>query len=142
TPTSKNALKEVLQGVLEATDEKGTVAYAFRELSDADVEANPLVIYYTSVSGGAQPRNKEGHMRNQQELVLVVHRRGSDGTTGFTCNKRVVVTDVFGHSQGPVPHARHVIHLDNLPPGAPNGGSRTFFPSVACQYLIARYVPR
>ncbi|CAN0282683.1 unnamed protein product, partial [Ectocarpus sp. 4 AP-2014] len=154
TPTSKNALKEVLQGVLEATDEKGTVACAiprpwfekgalvydaFRELSDADVEANPLVIYYTSVSGGAQPRNKEGHMRNQQELVLVVHRRGSDGTTGFTCNKRVVVTDVFGHSQGPVPHARHVIHLDNLPPGAPNGGSRTFFPSVACQYLIARY---
>lgn len=51
-------------------------AEALRELSDADVEACPLVISYESVSGGAQPRNKEGHMRNQQEHVLVIHRRG------------------------------------------------------------------
>lgn len=51
-------------------------AEAFTELSDADVEACPLVISYTSVSGGAQPRSKEGHMRNQQEHVLVVHHRG------------------------------------------------------------------
>ena len=46
-------------------------ADALRELSDADVEACPLVISYTSLSEGAQPKNKEGHMRNQQEHVLV-----------------------------------------------------------------------
>jgi hypothetical protein len=51
-------------------------AEAFKELTDADVEDCPLVISYTSVSGGAQPRSKEGHMRNQQEHVLVVHRKG------------------------------------------------------------------
>ena len=51
-------------------------AEAFRELSDADVEDCPLVISYTSVSGGVQAKSKEGHMRNQQEHVLVVHRAG------------------------------------------------------------------
>eukprot|EP00903_Cladosiphon_okamuranus_P011499 g10830.t1 len=90
TPASKTLLKKFLGALLDASDEKGTIACAiprpwyergaqvheaFRELSDADVENCPLVTSYTSVSGGARPKNKEGHMRNQQEHVLVVHRR-------------------------------------------------------------------
>ncbi|CAB1111515.1 unnamed protein product [Ectocarpus sp. CCAP 1310/34] len=62
-----------------------------------------------------------------------------ESTVEVDTSIRVVVSDVFGHSLGYIPHARHVIQLENLPAGAPNGGSRTFFPPTASQYFIARF---
>ncbi|CAB1105875.1 unnamed protein product [Ectocarpus sp. CCAP 1310/34] len=157
TPASKNVLKNAVEGLMEVLDEKGTIACAiprpwyfkgnllvgaFKEFPDKlFIDPTPVVISYQSVSGGAQHKSHELLHRNQQEHVLMVHRAppAAGGTVNFTCNRRVVVSDVFGHSRGNIPHARHVIQLENLPAGAPNGGSRTFFPPTASQYFIARF---
>lgn len=114
---------------------------ALDEIDMADVEDHPLLVTYESVSGGAQPKIKEYHLRNQSEQVLLIHHRRPAGVQ-FTCNKRVVVTDVFGHSQGTIPHAKQILSLESLPAGAPNGGPRSFFPPKSSQFLIARYGPR
>ena len=93
---------------------------------------------YDAVAGGAVKKTQENHLRNQSELVLVVHRP-CPSDKPFACNRRVVVADVFGHSTGRYPHAKQILALEALPAGVPNGGSRSFFPGKVAHFLIGRY---
>lgn len=95
------------------------------------------MLHYKAVPGGAIKRGLENHTRNMQEEIVIAHRV-CPSDQPFTCNRRVVVTDVYGHSTGRFPHVEQTIFLDALPPGAPNGGSRCLFPSKCLHYLIGR----
>ena len=113
-------------------------AGTFSEIENkAVVEEHPLLVQYDAVAGGAIKRGQENHLRNQTEQILIVHRICPPDRP-FTCNKRVVVSDVFGLSTGRYPHAKQVVALESLPAGAPNGGSRTLFPAKVAQFLIGR----
>ena len=101
------------------------VVGAFAAIDNAIVEDHPLLVTYDAVAGGAVKKTQECHLRNQSELVFVVHRP-CPSDKPFTCNRRVVVADVFGHSTGRYPHAKQILALEALPAGAPNGGSRSF----------------
>lgn len=108
-----------------------------RRLERCQVEDHPLLVEYAAVPGGAMRKGAENQFRNQVEMVKIVHRI-CPADKPYTCNKRVVVSDVFGHSTGRVPHNKQVLHLESLPAGAPNGCSRIFFPAKAAHLLIGR----
>ena len=114
------------------------VVGAFAAIDNAIVEDHPLLVTYDAVAGGAVKKTQEYHLRNQSELVFVVHRP-CPSDKPFTCNRRVVVADVFGHSTGRYPDAKQILALEALPAGAPNGGSRSFFPGKVAHFLIGRY---
>ena len=80
---------------------------AFAAIDNAIVEDHPLLVTYDAVAGGAVKKTQEYHLRNQSELVFVVHRP-CPSDKPFTCNRRVVVADVFGHSTGRYPHAKQI----------------------------------
>ena len=111
---------------------------AFIEIEDkVIIEDHPLLVQYDAVAGGALKKGHENHLRNQTEQILIVHRICPPDKP-FTCNRRVVVSDVFGHSTGRYPHAKQVVALESLPAGAPNGGSRSLFPARVAHFLIGR----
>lgn len=114
---------------------------ALADTNNVVVEEHPLVVTYESVAGGAIKKGQEDHLRNQTELVLLVHRSGAADQT-FTCNKRVVPGDINGHSRGVIPHDKQIVSLQALPAGAPNGGSRSFFPPTVAKLLVGRYGSR
>ncbi|CAN0424804.1 unnamed protein product, partial [Scytosiphon promiscuus] len=112
---------------------------ALENIDDAAVEDHPLLLTYETVCGGALKKGQENHLRNQSEMVLLVHRP-CVADKPFTCNQRVVVSDVNGLSRGrKLPHAKQILSMESLPAGAPNGGSRSFFPSKAAHFLVGRY---
>ena len=114
------------------------VVGAFAGIDNAIVDDHPLLVTYDAVAEGAVKKTKENHLRNQSELVLLVHRP-CPSDKPFTCNRRVVVADVFGHSTGRYPHTKQILAFEALPAGAPNGGSRSFFPGKVVHLLIGRY---
>lgn len=114
---------------------------ALADTNNVVVEENPLVVTYETVAGDAIKKGQEDHLRNQTELVLLVHRSGAADQT-FTCNKRVVPGDTNGHSRGVMPHAKQIVRLQAWPAGEPNGGSLSFFPPTVVKLLVGRYVSR
>ena len=111
---------------------------AFPGLDNAIVEDHLSLVTYDAVAGGAVKKTQDNHLRNQSELVLVVHRPCPPDKS-FACN-RCVVADVSGHSTGRYPHAKQILALESLPVGAPNGGSRSFFPGKVACFWIGRYI--
>jgi len=49
------------------------------------MEANPLLLVYTKRGGGRPSAGTENHLKNQADMIFLVHYEGS----AFTCNKRV-----------------------------------------------------
>ena len=50
------------------------VVGAFAGIDNAIVEDHPLPVTYDAVAGGAVKKTQENHLRNQSELVFLVHR--------------------------------------------------------------------
>ena len=101
------------------------------------IEAHPLVVIYNAVAGGSVKVAEELHLRNQNEIIALIHK-SSDGGKSFTCNKRAVPVEPHGLSSGPFPQAKQNMHLEALPNGAPNRSPRCFIPPPACQFLVSR----
>ncbi|CAM9986553.1 unnamed protein product [Pylaiella littoralis] len=122
TESSNRSLKVVLQSVLDTLHPQGTMAFAiprpwltaglvaggaFKDLMKAVLQLTPLLVQYQSVAGGAVKKGHDNFFRNQTEQIAIFHRPFS-AERPFTCNKRVVASDVFGHSTGCFPIRRRL----------------------------------
>ncbi|CAM9355346.1 unnamed protein product [Pylaiella littoralis] len=99
------------------------------------MEDNPILLSYDSVAGGTVKKDREHHMRDQSEAVLLMHK----ASKSFTCNVRVVPSDIHGLANGPTPKAKQTLFVKTLPNGAPDGGPRVAFPPQMCAFLIGRF---
>lgn len=104
------------------------------KLDKVVVEEAPFIVTYDTVAGGTVRKERENHLRNHTEAVLLMHKRNQS----FTCNNRVVPGDIHGVAKGPLPKAKQVMTLQSLPNGAPDGGPRVVFPPQVCGFLIGR----
>lgn len=101
------------------------------------IEEHPPLVHYDAVARGALKKGHEHHLRNMTKQIIIVHRTCHPDKP-FPCNRRVIISDVFDHSPGRYPHVKQFVALESLPAGAPNGGSRRFFPAKAAHSLIGR----
>ena len=109
----------------------------YRNREQGNHRRSPTLSSVRHIGWRGLKKGHENHIRNQTEQILIVHRICPPDKP-FTCNRRVVVSDVFGHSTGRYPHAKQVVALESLPAGAPNGGSRCLFPPRVAHFLIGR----
>ncbi|CAM9456528.1 unnamed protein product, partial [Ascophyllum nodosum] len=148
------ALRRVVQKIIDCLHPQGTVAFGWPRpwhlhgaricdvLSEDPtmiVEDSPLLLVYQNSPARRPVEGTSFHGCNACEAIIIAHKVPGEDKKKCTINERVVPSDVWGMSSGPVPPFLSHMHGFKYPTGAPDEGPTNAFPPRAIQFLVNRF---